>query len=337
MNRIVCLWICLISFLAQAQGQTVSLPLACGGSTVRYKVTGQKGSVYQWQVFVNNIAGGGTIVANYNDSIDVRWDNVAGVKTLKVTEHTAIGCTATPSAGSVLVSVPTLNFVKDTAICRGQSIELGPQGNYVFYTWNNGSTTRTITVTDAGKYVLHATDVNGCHATDSTNLVLKELPKVYLGKDTSLCGAELLTLDAGPEGIKYKWSYNDLTTQTIQVGAGRKYINVEVTGSNNCVNADTIKIKTCQDILNNTPNLFTPNGDGDNDTWNVAWMKDFDNVSVEIFDRWGRMVYQSKHGLPETGWDGNYKGKPLPMDSYFYVIDVHDGSEPKTGIITIVR
>jgi gliding motility-associated-like protein len=85
------------------------------------------------------------------------------------------------------------------------------------------------------------------------------------------------------------------------------------------------------------PNAFTPNGDGDNDTWRVRYIEGRSNITVEIFDRWGRRVFYSKTGLPSGGWDGTFNGRNLPMDSYYYIINMNDGSEPMIGTVTIIR
>ncbi|MBL4578262.1 MAG: gliding motility-associated C-terminal domain-containing protein, partial [Flavobacteriales bacterium] len=58
-------------------------------------------------------------------------------------------------------------------------------------------------------------------------------------------------------------------------------------------------------------------------------------VEVRIFGRWGKEIFLSI-GYEEP-WDGTYNGHPLPMSSYYYIIDLHDGSEPETGAVTILK
>ena len=99
-----------------------------------------------------------------------------------------------------------------------------------------------------------------------------------------------------------------------------------------CKAGDTIRIHGCGII----PNTITPNDDGDNDRWVYEKFMG-SNVDVQIFDRWGRLVFQSKNGLPPGGWDGTSKGKPLPMDSYYYIINLNDGSGIQKGTLTIIR
>ena len=58
---------------------------------------------------------------------------------------------------------------------------------------------------------------------------------------------------------------------------------------------------------------------------------------VEIYDRWGTLVWKSDQGYPEP-WDGrSLGGRKLPMDSYYYILDPGDGLEQFSGTITVVR
>ena len=65
------------------------------------------------------------------------------------------------------------------------------------------------------------------------------------------------------------------------------------------------------------PNVFTPNGDGANDEFRVAYrsLKEF---HCEVYNRWGTLVYSWDD--PAKGWDGKIGGKPAAEGAYFYVI-----------------
>jgi len=310
----------------QANGQ--NLPVACGGSRVRYGMSGFPNSVFNWEVQ------GGSVFNNYNDSVDIIWDSDPGIKVIKVTEHTAYNCMGAPSYGYVMVSVPKVSISQFQNVCLGQSIVIDPLTDFTTYHWNTGETTKTITTSVAGLYKLKVTDADGCTATDSVYLAVNRLPNVYLGRDTTLCSGQKLTLDAGTDGDKYNWSTGEIT-QTIQVGEGNQAIWVAVENSKGCSKSDTLNILACR--VADIPNAFTPNGDGDNDTWRIRHIEDRSNITVEIFDRWGRRVFQSKNGLPAGGWDGTFNGRNLPMDSYYYIINMNDGSTPLVGNVTIIR
>ncbi len=91
---------------------------------------------------------------------------------------------------------------------------------------------------------------------------------------------------------------------------------------------------------NDTPNLFSPNGDGLSDYFEIDGMDGYPNFTLQIFDRYGSIVYDySNNGnLNPFWWDGSYKGKEVPEGVYYYVLDYNDGvSKPTTGFIQLIR
>jgi len=81
-------------------------------------------------------------------------------------------------------------------------------------------------------------------------------------------------------------------------------------------------------------NAITPNGDGENDTWELEDIEAFPNVTVFIYDSAGQNVFKTKQGYQP--WDGTYNGQPLPMGTYYYIINLHDGINEYKGTITII-
>ena len=83
------------------------------------------------------------------------------------------------------------------------------------------------------------------------------------------------------------------------------------------------------------PNVFTPNGDGVNDRWQIRNLKDYPDCRVEIFNRYGQSVYTSTGYTHE--WNGELNGKPLPAGTYYYIINQKTGLKPLSGFVDIVR
>ena len=81
-------------------------------------------------------------------------------------------------------------------------------------------------------------------------------------------------------------------------------------------------------------NAITPNDDGENDIWEIEDIETFPDVTIFIYDKAGQPVYSSQGGY--IPWDGTYNGKPLPMGTYYYVINLHDGTPIYQGSITIL-
>lgn len=84
----------------------------------------------------------------------------------------------------------------------------------------------------------------------------------------------------------------------------------------------------------NFANAITPNADGQNDTWVLEDIDAFPDALVHIYDKAGLTVYKSSGGY--TAWDGSTNGKQLPMGTYYYVIDLRDGSPIYQGTLTII-
>lgn len=88
------------------------------------------------------------------------------------------------------------------------------------------------------------------------------------------------------------------------------------------------------------PNTFSPNGDGINDTWDILGIENFPDCSIQIFTRWGQIVYQATGYSKEKRWDGRSKsGKELASGAYYYVINLRDDAyeQPIKGTVSLIR
>ncbi len=104
-------------------------------------------------------------------------------------------------------------------------------------------------------------------------------------------------------------------------------------GEGNCTASDTMNVKILKLIT--VPNSFSPNGDGINDQWVITNLAEYPGNRVEVYNRYGQIIFQSK-GYGQS-WDGTYKGSPLPFATYYYIITLNNGFAPVTGSVTIVR
>jgi gliding motility-associated-like protein len=105
------------------------------------------------------------------------------------------------------------------------------------------------------------------------------------------------------------------------------------TAEGNCTATDFLTVKIFRPVV--VPNAFSPNGDNVNDRWQIDNLTDYTGVVVEVFNRYGQMVYTSNgYG---TAWDGHSKGKPLPVGTYYYIIQLKNGFKPLNGSVTIIR
>jgi gliding motility-associated-like protein len=149
---------------------------------------------------------------------------------------------------------------------------------------------------------------------------------------------------SGPSGSTYVWSpsmdVNDITLANPTVSP--KYKMVYTIVATNIVNGvacsgtDDVEIKVPTPVY--LVNGFTPNGDGVNDTWDIDFIGGYPNAVVEVFNRWGELVFQSQTGY-KTKWNGIYNGGLLPVGTYYYIINLNDPEHPTpyTGPVTIMR
>ena len=88
-----------------------------------------------------------------------------------------------------------------------------------------------------------------------------------------------------------------------------------------------MEIFTTQYLDIKIPNVFTPNGDGKNDVFTIENISEFPNNRVSIYNRWGRLLYDEKgYDNTTTFWPRRDEGGNLLPTTYFYVIDLGDGS-----------
>jgi len=99
------------------------------------------------------------------------------------------------------------------------------------------------------------------------------------------------------------------------------------------INTDGINIKNPDKI--HIPNVFTPNDDGENDFWIITGIESYPKCTVRVYNRWGKRVFFSI-GYAQP-WDGKQSDQPLPVATYYYVIDLKNGSKPISGHVAIVR
>src|SRR5574343_240517 len=76
------------------------------------------------------------------------------------------------------------------------------------------------------------------------------------------------------------------------------------------------------------PKYFTPNGDGENDTWNIVGMDQAD-AKLYIFDRYGKLIKQISPSIGSEGWDGTFNNQQLPSTDYWFTIDYTENGAAK--------
>ncbi len=149
----------------------------------------------------------------------------------------------------------------------------------------------------------------------------------------------------------YVWSPNGLCSKgnscnyvdSLKAGLYSVDILISYKNSIGTLKTDTIKKSI---IINNATepckvNVFTgvtPNNDGVNDVWTIANILEFPNNDVVIFNRWGQKVYEGKsYNNNERAWPSKDELSKTPSSTYFYILNLGDGSKPIKGWIELMK
>ena len=260
-----------------------------------------------------------------------------------VTVIDQIGC-----ADSILMvvdSIPApISPMVDTVLCNLTLQTFGVL-SYTGSNWSANSTDITfsnasgqnplITADNSGIYLINLQDTV-CNFNETFSLTFVADPFTSI-IDTTLCIGETATLAAvqQPQNVSYLWS-TGATTPTIQVTEPGNYL---ISTSNMCgtvLDTASIDFYFCDIDL---PNVFTPNGDGNNDYFQMLFYGGLSTFECIIVNRWGNTVREFNN--PAFQWDGtDEKGDQMEEGVYFYVARTvtNAGDEiEKHGLVHLVR
>jgi len=316
------------------------LPYACTGSMESYGVQGMSNSVFMWE-----IAGGAIVDGQNSDTVVIQWDYRRGDHRISVTEFTEFGCAGIPVEAEVELNAPVADLGSDVEACAGEVYTFDATTNYlteITYLWPDNSSGTDFSTSADGYVWVQITGTDGCADFDSAYLTTNPLPVVNLGNDTAICGTATLVIDAGIFS-SYLWSTSDIINPLTVDGhrLESEQVWVQVTDENGCVGSDTLMLEVCDvyAVFANIPNTITPGDKNDqNDKWVIPNIELFPDAELEIYDRWGRLIFKTDD-IFNNPWDGeSMSGKEMPMDAYYYVLDIKvANTKPLTGYINLVR
>ena len=225
---------------------------------------------------------------------------------------------------------------EDDILCPDSSKILSSGMDNVTFLWSTGETTNTISVADSGQYWLTISD-GTCEGFDTVDLAIAA--RLTPGYTADLCLGIPLELDAGP-GTEYLWETGG-TGRFLNVKSGGDY-PVMVVDEYECIHFDTITVEELGTGVGPfIPNAFTPDGNGNNDEFLVTGFG-YEQYELSIFDRWGRLTFQTQ--MVNKGWDGtlNASGEEAPEGVYCYRLTLinpctNSTLENLTGSILLIR
>ena len=304
---------------------------------------------------------GGTNPYTYlwsNDSTTQTIDSLeGGIYYIIVTD--ALGCTAIDTVTIDSGIIVNSNAEADTLICPGDTVTIigsGYQiGQIAFWATDINHTDSIIdnplqvSPTELTTYYYFVYD-SICFDVDSVVIDVYPYVGVDAGEDVEifLDQSTQLLATGGEDTVTYQWIPetgldNPNIANPLATPEETTVYYVYITTPAGCVEYDSVTVNVVKTLF--IPSGFTPNGDGTNDRWQIDNLDFFSNVLIEIYNRWGEKLFIfTGHGrdyehVPANQWDGIWKGKPVPIGTYYFVIDFHDEYEekPKTGPLTIIR
>ena len=265
------------------------------------------------------------------------------------------------NAPSVVINVtpkPVVDFTPDAlagcfpfAVTFRNNTQNGDAYKWVFGDGNTSTNANpSNTYNNAGTYSvkLVASSQGKCYdSITKTNLItVKGYPTAAFtvnpgeNKPLELHEANFSFVNGSYDAASYKWDFGDNTSSTNN-NATHKYQqpgNYVVTlHAFNDIGCEDTAVRQFMMVLPDKvleiPNVFSPNGDGVNDTWEIAGLRGATNCSVEIFNRWGQQVYNShEYNVP---WDGSWKGKQVPVGTFYYIIKT--ATRNYNGWVAVIR
>jgi gliding motility-associated-like protein len=253
--------------------------------------------------------------------------------------------TSEASLAVTFVPGPTVQVSSSGTLCPDAVLTATGAQSYV---WSTGATTASITVTDPGTYTVVGTSACG---TDTASITV-EASDLSAGFQASVViGAAPLPVQftnlSEPPTATFEWDFGDGDTSTgtapthVYTEPGTYVVTLTATDGD-CSASATVVINVVEPSNEpssvRVPNVFSPNGDGQNDTFEVI-TTGIARLEMQVFNRWGQEVATLERANQK--WDGrSAAGELLSEGTYFYVLDA-EGADGKrydlTGTITLLR
>jgi len=265
--------------------------------------------------------------------------------------YSGISCVSQASTSITLQASPQLQFDAIAPVCEeispfrftaGRDVSVfGSQG---IYAGKGVAADGLFSPAQAGPGIdsitYSVTAANGCRADTSGAILVYPSPVITAGPDKFLLEGGYVTLDGKATGnnLTYLWTpanfLDNASNLSPKVTAPKDMLyTLLVTSGDGCKATDDVLVKILKNIK--VPNVFSPNGDGINDTWVIQYLESYPDCTVDVYNRYGQVVFHSTgYNKP---WDGRVNGQSLPVGTYYWIINPKSGRMPVNGSVTVIR
>ena len=251
------------------------------------------------------------------------------------------GCVGTPLDIIVNVNPLPKPTLEEGVICVNQATNVAYKtytldsglnaSNYNFQWYLNsqpisGAISNTFEATQSGDYVVQATNNNtGCIGRSGTAKVIASFPGLTMTTTQTLAFSDnatvTVTVTGGNAVFEYQLDNGFFQSSNVFDELKPGSHTITVVDENGCTNL------TQNIFVIGYPKFFSPNGDGNNDFWNVVGLEGQPASVIYIFDRYGKLLKQINP--TSDGWDGFYIGAEMPASDYWFTIEYTEQSEIK--------
>ncbi|SKB92460.1 gliding motility-associated C-terminal domain-containing protein [Alkalitalea saponilacus] len=297
---------------------------------------------WRWDFGNDSVSDEESPIANYHE---------AGFYRIKLVAGHDFGCTDTLIMDDIVIyPLPLVETNPDVVLCEGDVTTLFASGGAAYqWTPSESLVNPDEAVTEASPsvttwYRVDVIDENGCENFATTEIVVQHPPVVSI-IDTTLIVGETIQFDLFQDEIlRYEWSpaanisCADCPDPVFKALESMNY-HLAVTDTSECFTVTFPFNLTVQRIYSvDLPGAFIPGMEGENSKVFVKGWGIKELVSLKIYNRFGQLVFESNN--IEQGWDGEFKGQPLPSETYSYSVQVltYDNAVlNKTGTIKLIR
>lgn len=265
----------------------------------------------------------------------------AGDYTVIITD--SLGCTAESMMSLEQPSEIQIGLDPDHVECAGEftgSIETSVYGGIEPYSfqWSNGANGQMANDLSSGEYTLTVTDANGC--SKISEIFISEAAPIEISLDPydtgcidQTDGFIYASVIGGNGGYEFSWSNGAVEKDIFNLPEGE--YTLTVTDFLGCTGEATARVNKSGEGCIEVPSAFSPNADGINDSWVISNLDLYPDCLLQVFNKWGNLVLDSK-GYPEN-WDGTVNGSALPSGTYYYILTIPSKGEVYKGSVSIVK